>query len=105
MREWRIESTKPFVVPERKLQVLDTLIQGVGGRVVIDEVRWDKTYAVHTSGYMETDSFRVANRILKLIHSCGGRIRLHAISDQVRHSRRKSGFHRSRIRVATRSIR
>lgn len=96
MKAWRIESSKAFVVPNQKMKTLETLIKGVGGKVVIDEPRWDGTYVVHTEGYMETDSLHVARRILKLVHSFGGRVRLHAVSDRLAWNRRKeNGYRRS----------
>ena len=99
MKTWRIESTKSFVVSDRKFQTLDTLIQGVGGKVVIDEVKWDGTYVVHTEGYLETDSLHVANRILKLIHAFGGRVRLHTVSDRLEWNRRKENGYRRPIAI------
>lgn len=102
MKTWRVDVTKQFVVPDAKMKTIEALIQGVGGELVIDQVKWDGTYAVHAKGYMETDSIHVANRIVKLVHSFGGRVRLHVVSDRSWSPRKQGGYRRHKVPVGIR---
>ena len=78
MSYWSIKpDLRVLRTSDKDLSMVTDLVKEVGGKIVLETVNGDGYVSFTIQGYMETDSQRLADRIARLIHSMGGRAKLH----------------------------
>jgi len=99
MSYWSIKpDLRVLRTSDKDLSMVTDLVKGVGGKIVLETVNGDGYVSFTIQGDMETDSQCLADRIADLIHSMGGRAKLHeeAYSPNrhlVQSMRQKGGYH------------
>jgi|AntAceMinimDraft_18_1070375.scaffolds.fasta_scaffold01542_17 hypothetical protein len=99
MRIWSIKTDHRILRTNNDhLSMITDLIEGVGGKIVLETVNGDGYVSFKIQGYMETDSRHLADRVARLIHSVGGRAKLREEiyspnKHLVQSIRQKGGYH------------